>query len=178
MNILILYDSVEGHTRDIAEHLSVLLEGQGHEIFVTRAGDPGYCDPGTFDASILCAPIHIGRYPAAFVNYVKAWKEALSSKPSAFVSVTLAIASDKSDEREEAIGFPGELENETGWRPDMVHNAAGALKYLEYDFFKRWMMRRISAKEGGETDTSQNHILTDWQALDTFVGDFLKTVSD
>jgi menaquinone-dependent protoporphyrinogen oxidase len=38
----------------------------------------------------------------------------------------------------------------------------GRLAYREYGFITRWMMRRIAAAEGGPTDTSRNHDLTNW----------------
>ena len=56
---------------------------------------------------------------------------------------------------------------------DCEHNAAGALKYVEYDYFKRWMMKRIAEEEDGPTDTSRDHELTDWPALDEFVDAFV-----
>ena len=43
----------------------------------------------------------------------------------------------------------------TGWRPAETEIVAGALKYTKYNFLKRWMMKRIVAKAGGDTDTSR-----------------------
>ncbi len=174
MRILVLFDTVEGHTKKIAGAISGQIEDAGHEVIVTRASDTGYLDPGNFDAAVLCAPIHIGDYPAALVRFVQNWKHALKDKPCAFVSVTLAINSDDADEVAEATAFPTTLFERTGWAADQVHNAAGALKYLEYDFFKRWMMKRISAAEGGPVDTSRNYEFTDWDALKRFVSGFLE----
>jgi menaquinone-dependent protoporphyrinogen oxidase len=34
-------------------------------------------------------------------------------------------------------------------------------------------MRRIARKEGAPTDTSRDHELTDWPALDRFVSDLV-----
>jgi menaquinone-dependent protoporphyrinogen oxidase len=58
-----------------------------------------------------------------------------------------------------------------------VHHAAGALKYLEYDFFKRALMRQIARKEGASVDTSRDHEFTDWEALDAFVQEFADDVA-
>jgi menaquinone-dependent protoporphyrinogen oxidase len=59
-----------------------------------------------------------------------------------------------------------------------IHHAAGALKYTEYDFFRRWMLKRIAKKEGGPVDTSLDHEFTDWDALDAFVRTFVEQVPD
>lgn len=173
MKILILYATVEGQTRKIAETVAKQVESAGALVVLCDVGQTAYAEPGTFDAAFLCAPIHMGRYPSPFVGFIQNWKGALASVPTALVTVSLAIASDNEDERKEAEAFPVELAANTGWKPAATHNAAGALKYLEYDFFKRWMMRRIAGKEGGPTDTSKDYELTDWAALAAFVKGFL-----
>jgi menaquinone-dependent protoporphyrinogen oxidase len=46
------------------------------------------------------------------------------------------------------------------------------LKYTQYDFFKRLIMKMISKREGRTTDTSQDYEYTDWNAVKKFVNDF------
>ena len=174
MKILVLYSTVEGHTAKVAKLLAAELEKEGNEVFVTEPSDQSYCDPGNFDAAILCAPIHIGRYPSDFVTFILNRKSALQEIPSALVTVSLSIASNHEVERKEAEEYPQMLTEKTGWNPDFVHNAAGALKYVEYDFFKRWIIRRIATAEGGPIDTSRDHELTDWDDLNAFAAEFLK----
>ncbi len=176
MKILILYATVEGHTRKIAEAVAKQAESAGALVVISDVGQTGYAEPGTFDGVVLCAPIHVGRYPPQFEQFVSTWKMALQSVPAALVTVSLAIASKDADERKEAEGFPEELAKRTGWSAPLRHHAAGALKYLEYDFFKRWMLKRIASKEGGPVDTSRDHELTDWAALAAFVKGFLDSV--
>ncbi|MEC9342808.1 MAG: flavodoxin domain-containing protein [Pseudomonadota bacterium] len=173
MIILVAYASVEGHTAKIATRIAEKTESAGHEVILANLSEPGFAVPGRFDGVILCGPIHIGTYPGALVRFLQDWKSALMDVPSALVTVSLAISSEIPEEREEALAFPDRLAEATGWVPSIRHHAAGALKYLEYDFFKRWIMRRISAKEGGPVDTSRDYEFTDWAALDTFTMDFL-----
>jgi menaquinone-dependent protoporphyrinogen oxidase len=45
---------------------------------------------------------------------------------------------------------------------------AGKLAYTQYGVLTRWLMRRIAAREGGPTDTSRDHDLTDWVAVRDF----------
>ena len=172
MAVLVLYATVEGQTRKIAEHVAARIEGLGHMVVLGDVRDPGFAVPGTFEAIVLCAPIHMGRYPEAFVRFVTDWKTAIEAVPNALVSVSLAIHSDDATERAEAEAYPTHLEHKSGYHPASVHHAAGALKYLEYDFFKRSLMRRIAGKEGGPVDVSRDHELTDWAALDQFIDGF------
>ena len=174
MIILVAYSTVEGHTREIAMRIAAIAEENGHQAEVTDIAEPGFALPGTFDRVILCAPIHIGRYPSQMITFIANWKHALAQVPCAFVSVSLAIASDHIEERREAEAYPDQIARFTGWKPDYIHHAAGALKYVEYDFFKRWIMRRIAKAEGGPVDTTKDHVLTDWSALETFVTGFLR----
>lgn len=173
MKVLVLYATVEGHTKKIAKVLSEEFEAKGLEVDLTAVSDPSYCDPGTYDASVLCAPIHIGRYPSEFVDYINNWRSSLIGVPTALITASLAIASDREDERKEAEGYPEKLIKKIGWTPTETYNAAGALKYLEYNFFKRWILRRIAKSEGASTDTSKDHELTDWPALKTFAQNFI-----
>ena len=172
MGVLVLYSTVEGHTRKIAETVARQLESDGYEVALTAAADPGFCDPGAYDGVILLAPIHMGNYPSDFIHFIRNWKGALNGVSNALITVSLAIHSENEDERMEAMHFPDKLTEQTGWKPLELHHAAGALKYLEYDFFKRWIMRRIAAAEGGPVDTSKDYELTDWAALSAFITGF------
>lgn len=177
MMILIAYASVEGQTRKIATRIARTIESAGHGVVVADLAQPGFALPARFDAAVVCGPIHMGNYPSTLVDFVRTWKSELQSIPAALVTVSLSIASEDPEEHAEALAFPERLFAQTGWRAGWVHNAKGALRYLEYDFFKRWMLRRIAAKEGGPVDTSTDHELTDFEALDAFVQEFLAAVA-
>jgi menaquinone-dependent protoporphyrinogen oxidase len=173
MIILIAYATVEGHTATISSRVCDQVEAAGHQAILVDLSQPGFGLPAGIDAAILCAPIHAGRYPQAMIDFVKDWKTDLEEIPTALVTVSLAIASQLAEERDEAASYPDRLRAETGFHATVVHHAAGALKYVEYDFFKRWMLRRIAEREGGPVDTTRDHELTDWKALEAFVRSFL-----
>lgn len=178
MNFLVLYSTIEGQTRKIAEAVSSHLESRGNMVMLTDANQIGFADPGTSDGVILCAPVHIGHYPSPFVHYVHSWSEVLNDMPSAFISVSLSIASAYDDEKTEARNYPSQLSDETGWRPRSVLHCAGALKYTQYDFFKRWMLKRIAASEDGPIDTKHDFELTNWTEVKNFVDDFSQGIAD
>tara|TARA_R110002020_G_scaffold316254_6_gene531317 strand:- start:803 stop:1351 length:549 start_codon:yes stop_codon:yes gene_type:complete len=177
MSILVLYATVEGHSRKIAEYAAAQLEKMGHGVVVGDVREPGFALPGRFEGVLLCAPVHMGRYPASLAQFILDWKSALAEVPTALVSVSLAIRSGIAEDRAEAEGYPAHLEKKTGFHIPKVHHAAGALKYLEYDFFKRMLMRQIASKEGGPVDTSKDHEFTDWAALDGFLREFADDIA-
>jgi menaquinone-dependent protoporphyrinogen oxidase len=51
-----------------------------------------------------------------------------------------------------------------------------ALRYTRYNSLVRLVMRQISKKEGGDTDTSRDYEYTDWGAVDRFAVEFLSEV--
>lgn len=173
MTILVTYGTVEGHTGKIARAIANQIEDAGHQVVLGDVREPGFAVPGRFDAVIVCGPIHMGHYPEPIVEFARSFKDALNAVPGALVTVSLTAASEHEDERMEADACAYHLSEATGWAPDMHHSAAGALKYLEYNFFKRFVMRRISDHAGGPIDTSKDYELTDWSRLSQFVSEFL-----
>ena len=172
MIILVGFVSIEGQTRKIAATIAEAIESGGDRAVLFDVASMAEYALDRPQAAILCAPVHAGRYPAPFVEFVSREKDWLNSVPSAFVSVSLYIHSDLPEEREEAVQFADTLTAETGWTPGHIHHAAGALRFSEYDFFKRWMMKRMVAREGMPGDAGQDHEFTDWAALTAFVKEF------
>jgi menaquinone-dependent protoporphyrinogen oxidase len=173
VRVLILYATVEGQTRRIAERVAQTVRDDGAAAELVDAGVTPRPDLAGIDAAILCAPIHVGHYPDPFMQLVRGAAEALNAIPCAMISVTLAIVSDDAGERAAAEALPARLLAPTDWRPARVHHAAGALRFSEYDFFRRWVMRIIARREGHPTDGTRDEEFTDWPALERFVRDFL-----
>jgi menaquinone-dependent protoporphyrinogen oxidase len=90
--------------------------------------------------------------------------------------VCLAVVSNIPEEHQEAEKIASHLMEQTGWKPSRIVQIAGALKYTEYDFFKRFIMRMIAKREGRSTDTSQDYEYTDWNAVKQFVEEFIESV--
>ncbi|MEX0953786.1 MAG: flavodoxin domain-containing protein [Rhizobiaceae bacterium] len=174
MHVLIAYGTVEGQTRKIARHMSGSVQTRGHDVTIFDAGDLEDIDMDMFDAAIIAAPVHIGAFPSAITEWIGMNSKKLGAIPSAFVSVSLAAASGFPEEHVAIGKIANDMFNRTKWKPDHVHHAAGALRYTKYDFMKRMLMKYIARKEGGSTDTSEDHEYTDWDALDALVGELLQ----
>lgn len=123
----------------------------------------------TCNAIIVGGSLHEGRYQREVRTFIENHKAILGSRPSAFFSVSLAAASRDSEERAEAVRIAQAFTAHAGWTPGRIASFAGALKYTQYSWLKRMLMKRISAKEGGDTDTSRDHEYTDWDEVSRFV---------
>lgn len=183
--ILIVYATREGHTRHIAEHLREALNARGlsAEAFDARAADVP--DLSQYSAAILAASLHMGQHEKEMARFIERERAALEQLPSAFLSVSLS-ATGAQDERRpseyrasvtrELEKISNELFEKTGWHPARHAFVAGALMYTKYNVLVRWVMKRIARKEGASTDTTRDHVYTDWDALDRFVEEFLRTL--
>jgi menaquinone-dependent protoporphyrinogen oxidase len=58
-----------------------------------------------------------------------------------------------------------------------VATLGGALRYTQYGFLKRFLMKQISRRHNGPTDTSRDYEFTDWQRVDRFVERVLRRVT-
>jgi menaquinone-dependent protoporphyrinogen oxidase len=173
VRILIVYGTTEGHTRDLCHFAAQALHEAGHPTAVEPAApDPTQPDPAPYDAVFLAASLHVGRYQAPLVAYARAQHEALNAKPSAFISVSFSAAGDNLDDWEGIEQCLAKFAHETLWTPKAVHQAAGAIRYSQYDFFKRLAIKFIAARRGQHTVTSQDYDLTDYEALRRFVVEF------
>jgi menaquinone-dependent protoporphyrinogen oxidase len=171
MKILIVYGTTEGQTRKISHFMEGILENDGHDVTIADASETPP-SPSSYDAVIIGASIHIHKYQSAVMHYINRHIEELNKIPSAFFSVCLAVASVMEEEHHEAMKITNDFLERMGWKPLMTTQIAGALKYTQYDFFTRLVMKRIAKREGRTTDTSRDHEYTNWDAVREFAEEF------
>ncbi|HZU81504.1 MAG TPA: flavodoxin domain-containing protein [Polyangiaceae bacterium] len=173
-NVIVVYASREGQTEKIARRIASVVQQHGHAValFDAEHPTPGI-DLARFDVAFVGAPIHAGGYPRSVARFVRSHRSSLPRIPAAFFSVGLAVASRTSDGRAQTMPLVESFLRKTQWRPRRVELVAGALPYSKYNPFIRFIMKRIAAKEGGDTDTTHDHEYTDWGAVDRFALDFV-----
>lgn len=174
MRVLMLYASTEGQTEKIARFIAGEVKVGGHQVdlFNLNHHQPA---PVGYDRVIVGASLHMAKYQAAVTHYLRNHADMLNKQATAFISVSLTAASHDKDAWDDLEEITSHFMDSTGWRPLMVLQVAGALKYTQYDFFKRWVMRSIAKKEGRSTDTSQDYEYTDWVDLRKFVEAFVRS---
>lgn len=174
MRVLIVFGSTEGHTRELCQFAAAWLREQGHQATVEEAiDDRTGVQVDAYDVIILAASLHVGRFQGNLLPFAQAFQETLNAKPSAFISVSLSAAGENPDDWEGLEQCVARVQHETGWTPKAVHHAAGAIRYSQYDFFKRLALKHIAEKRGQKTITSRDYDLTDYEALRRFVLGFV-----
>lgn len=171
--VLVAYGSSEGQTATIAERMGDVLVARDHEVTLVHLKHPPTgLEPGMYDGILVGASIHAGTHQRYVIEFVRDYRSTLCRLPSAFFSVSLTTASADPEARSAAEDLLEEFLDDTGWDPDGTLAIAGALKYSEYGLLKRFVMRRIAGKAGGDTDTSRDYEYTDWNAVEAFAAEF------
>jgi menaquinone-dependent protoporphyrinogen oxidase len=169
VKILAVYGSSYGQAQAVTRRVTAALEHAGHTVAIYRADAiPGSTSVADFDAVLIAASVIMGRYQRYVRAFVRRHLGALNDRPTAFVSVSGASAEDVPEWRAAASGYAAKFLGETHWSPRWTATFSGALRYTRYGFVTRWIMRRISARTGGPTDTTRDYEFTDWAAVDRF----------
>lgn len=175
--ILVLYGTSEGHTEKIATVVANTLNDLGCDANVIQAGtvDPAMAD---YDGVIVAASIHGGRFQPALVDCVRAHAVEIAARPNALIEVGLSVVN-KSDPAVSARldRTVREFAVETGWRPALVKQVAGAMPYTHFSRLMQWLVKAIVGEARGAVDTSRDYSYTDWDDLKAFSSEFGRRVT-
>jgi menaquinone-dependent protoporphyrinogen oxidase len=174
VEVPVFYATTEGQTRRIAERMAGRLRLRGLLASAVDVTSPQATaiDWTAVRGAMLGASLHIGKHQRSARRFVGANLARLNAVPSAFFSVSMAVASKNQVEVESARKIATDFLSASGWHPGAVECVAGRLAYTQYGFITRLLMKRIARKEGGATDTSRDWEYTDWDAVDRFADAF------
>jgi menaquinone-dependent protoporphyrinogen oxidase len=171
----IFYATRHGHARRIAGHVADYFRTHGFDADVWPVLNvPDGLDLGKYAANVITASVHAGRHEPEMVRFVARHRLELDKASNAFITITLSQASAERaeathDRRNKAAAEVDRMTRmfiaDTGWHPQRIQPVAGALLYTQYNPFLRFVMKWISRMAGGSTDTSRDHVYTNWAAL-------------
>lgn len=172
MKLLILYGTTEGQTRKIAHFLEDEAEQRG---WTANMYDLSQETPSLtgYDAVVMASSIHMGKYQAAVADFAIRNAVELNKIPSAFLSVSLTAAGNDEESWKELHEITDHFLKHCEWNPTQTLQVAGALKYTQYDWLKKQLLRMIAKNSGGSTDTKHDHEYTNWEEVRGFVKGFL-----
>lgn len=167
-DILLLHYGVYGHTRQICERLQSELASLGHRADVVPLAG-GRADPAAYDVIVIGASIRNGKHNPAVVDFIRANRALLESKPSAFFSVNL-VARKPAKNTAETNPYVKAFIARSPWKPKLVGVFGGDLDYQRYGFLDRHIIRLIMTITGGPTDLHTTVDYTDWEKVRAFAG--------
>jgi menaquinone-dependent protoporphyrinogen oxidase len=181
-SLLIAYATREGHARRIAEHLHEHLGARVSAIEVCDCARAEWLHPNAYSAVILIASVHNRQHEPEAIRFARRVALANDNPRTAFVSVSsvqMLAESAQAPARLRALARRGAQEliagflRDSGLRPQCTLGASGALMYTQYRLMQRIGFALFARIGGLSTDTSRDHVYTDWSALERFADDFV-----
>ena len=173
-NILIVSATWHGQAREVAERIATVALANGVDATLCDAQDATFDYAPPIDGVVVVGSVHFGVYPGSLQRFVRGALPNLSKVSTAFVSVSGAAASIAG--RDEADSYIRKFLNAAGWKPDLVLSCAGAIKYTQYGFFTRALMKFTSRVAGRSLDTSRDHVYTDWASVEAFAHELVDRI--
>ena len=173
--VLIAYSTTEGQAGKVASFMADVLASVGYRADVVDVASPqaSLVQP-VYTMALIGGSVHVGHHADALDRFVKMQQAWLRTVPVAFFSVSLTAARQDETGRAEAQRMMHDFLAQSSLEPARTYCIAGALRYSRYGLLKRFVMRRIARKEGGDTDLSHDFEYTDWDAVRRFVLEFAR----
>ena len=174
--VLVLYSTVDGHTREISERIAAALESSGAETVVRELTNEAGTEPSGFAAVVLGASIRYGKHRPEVAAFIEQHRDYLASTPSAFFSVN-AVARKPAKQTPDTNPYVRKFLGTISWQPDLIGIFAGKIDYPSYRFFDKHMIRFIMWMTKGPTDLDGTFEFTDWDNVDAFAGRIAERVT-
>jgi len=176
MELLIIFESLEGQTSKIAKFVEKRIIDAGHGV--RRFNSEDELAPLSFDgidAVVLAAPVHERRHPKNFEVLISASRAELKARKTLLISVSLKAAFP--DGREDAQDYLTELEMRTSFTPTQEVMVAGAVRASSYGYFESQVIKNV-VLAGHDVDLVDGvREFTDWHALGDEIDRFLNEAS-
>lgn len=174
MQLLILFETGEGHTRKIVDFVAEQTRDKGHNVTVVDTSDTtAKLALETVDKVICAAPVHERRHPQTFEATLNAAKKDLAKLPVLIISVSLKAAFQEG--MDEAQDYVTELEMRTGFKATRNACVAGAVKPGSYDYFQSQIVQHVALAGHDVVLRDGEQEFTDWVALSDILGSFLNS---
>ena len=172
MEILIVYETVEGQTRKIVEFLQERIRAAGHAVRLFDTSDKlGSVSFDGIDKVILAAPVHERRHPRGFEVFISTSRDALRVCQTLLMSVSLKAAFPEG--QEEAQDYLTEMKMRTGFEPDGEVLVAGAVRTSSYGYFESQVVQNVVLGDRQVDLIDGVREFTDWDVLGAEIDKFL-----
>ncbi|MCM2369707.1 flavodoxin domain-containing protein [Aporhodopirellula aestuarii] len=178
MRAVVIYATCEGQTERIAKRIALTLNEHGvaADTFDVTKTSVTELAIESYEAVVLGSPLHYGEHDRRVVWCIQENHHYLSKIPNAFFTVCLRILDERPDEQKTVDEAVSKLFSRINYTPSRRATFAGALRYSEYGWLKKHMMRWIAKKYGCDTRLNDDHEFTDWKAVEDFATEFAELV--
>ena len=165
--LLILYSTVDGHTKYICEYMSEKLN-KDKEITISSLEESDEFNLSDFSEIVLGASVRYGYHRKNVYEFINTNKATLEEKKTAFFSLNLTARKPEKN-TPETNPYIIKFLKKVQWEPTIKGVFAGRLDYPSLDCANKLAILFIMVITNGPKDISQVYELTDFKKVDELI---------
>ena len=165
--VLILYSTVDGHTKDICKYIYKKLKGRKIVNIISIEESENY-DLNDYKEVVIGASVRYGYHRKNVYEFVNTYKEILEKKKTAFFSLNLTARKPEKN-TPETNPYIIKFLKKVQWEPTIKGVFAGRLDYPSLDCANKLAILFIMVITNGPKDISQVYELTDFKKVDELI---------
>ena len=170
-NTLIVYSSIDGHTKKISTKIAEYLS-ESNNVDLASLLEAKTLSLKNYQQIIIGASIRYGNYRKDLFEFIEKNLDDLNEKENAFFSVNV-VARKSEKNTAESNPYVNKFLKTTKWKPKHLDVFAGVVDYPVYNFFDKFMIKLIMLITSGPTDTKARFEFTDWERVKGFAEDLI-----
>ncbi|WP_163936288.1 menaquinone-dependent protoporphyrinogen IX dehydrogenase [Paraferrimonas sp. SM1919] len=170
-SMLILYSTIDGHTKTIISHMCEQLQPQLQPT-VMPLEQLASVDLNQFDTIVVGASIRYGKFRPNVMAFFEQHKTLLDNKKVSFFGVNM-VARKANKNTPETNPYLKKFKAVCPAKVDLYGVMAGRIDYPDYRLFDRLMIQFIMKLTKGPTDATKRYEFTDWQQVQSFTQQLL-----
>ena len=165
--LLILYSTVDGHTKDICEYIYKKLKGRKKVNIISIEESDNY-DLNEYEEIVIGASVRYGYHRKNVYKFIQKNIIKLDTLKTAFFSLNLTARKPEKS-TPETNPYVIKFLKKVKWEPTIKEVFAGRLDYPSLDTFNKLAILFIMFITNGPKDTSKTYELTDWNKVDNLI---------
>ena len=165
--LLILYSTVDGHTKDICKYIYKKLKGR-KKVSIISVEDSANYDLSDFEEIVIGASVRYGYHRKNVYKFIQQNIEKLDKVKTAFFSLNLTARKPEKS-TPETNPYVIKFLKKVKWNPTVKGVFAGRLDYPSLDTLNKLAILFIMFITNGPKDTSKTYELTDWKKVDNLI---------
>ena len=165
--LLILYSTVDGHTKEICNYIYKKLNGR-KRISIISIEDSADYDLSDFEEIVIGASVRYGYHRKNVYEFIDQNIEKLEKLKTAFFSLNLTARKPEKS-TPETNPYVIKFLKKVKWEPTVKEVFAGRLDYPRLDTLNKLAILFIMFITNGPKDTSKTYELTDWEKVDSLI---------
>ena len=170
--LLILYSTVDGHTKNICEYILEKLSKE-KDISTASIEESNQYKLSDFSEIVIGASVRYGYHRKNVYEFINTNKEILEKKKTAFFSLNLTARKPEKN-TPETNPYIIKFLKKVQWEPTIKGVFAGRLDYPSLDCANKLAILFIMVITNGPKDISQVYELTDWKKVDELISSISK----